>query len=316
MRYLFLALLFTQTALADPPSFWMRASPNKYEGLLALQEAQFAYRSQDFDQALTLAKIARAQAPSVEADYVYGLSLFRSSFTFGLVDTTCAEALTLLQGVQERSARLGDEPEMHLAIGLCAAVTGEYLLAIEENSLLAYYPNAKPEMQFLGFMNLGDSQMAAGHLDEAIAAYTEAYLRVPGEPYVSFAMAVACYRNHDLRAAMTALQRALAMDPLLETLEDTNIIFVPAEDKLFFLALGAAGNRELELAYSYLLEYLSIAPEGLYRGRAMEAISDVEAFSQQLTGEVSAAPLRRTPPLSKRATGGGIFLPKGQRPTP
>ena len=306
MRHLFLLiLLFTQTALANPPSFWARLGSTKGEGLLALQEAQHAYRRELFDEALAKAKVAREKAPSIEADYVYGLSLFHSSLKFNVVKPSCAEALTLLQSVQERSAVLGDEPEMHLAIGLCAAVIGEYTLAIEENSLLASHPNAKPVMTFLGFMNLGDSLMAVGDLDEAIDAYLEAYIRAPREPYVSFALAVACYRNDETKAAATAIQQALAMDPYLQTLtmapeqtpelEESGIIFVPEEDKLFFLAVALAANAETGAAHSYLGEYISRAPEGRYRSIAMEAFWDVEVFSQKLTGETTSLVLPITP---------------------
>jgi tetratricopeptide (TPR) repeat protein len=305
MRHLFLLiLLFNQTALANPPSFWAELGSTKGEGRLALQEAQYAYRSERFDEALEQAKVAREKAPSVEADYIYGLSLIHSRIRVNAVHPICAEALTLLQHVQERSAMLGDDPEIHLAIGLCAAVIGEYGLAIEENSLLAYHPNTKPVMSFLGFMNLGDSLMAVGDLDGAIDAYLEAYRRGPSEPYVSFALAVAYYRNCETKAAATAIRRALAMDPYHQTLKDNNIIFVPEEDKFFFWAVATAGNGETGAAHSYLGEYLSRAPEGQYRSRAMEAFWDVEAFSKKLTGETTSlffqvAPSSKLPAPSK-----------------
>jgi tetratricopeptide (TPR) repeat protein len=283
--FLVFFFLFISTANAGPPSFWQTvASPNQ-QGLLALQSAQYNYRRAFFDQAREQAQLARELAPSLEADFVYSMATFHAIFISRQFDThlACAEVMFLLDSVRERSLPLGQTLEAHLALGICAAVVGEYERSIEESTLYAYHPNATNLERAQGLINLGDAQMASQDLSGAIRSYSESARVFSSEPYVWFALAVAYYRNHEIQSATASIQKAISLDLYADSFDSAELLFVPEEEEFFYRAIAAAGRGDAGAAHSYLGEYLSLSPEGAYRQRAMEAFVDVDTFTTQMS---------------------------------
>ena len=125
--------------------------------------------------------------------------------------------------------------------------------------------------------NLGDAEMALGHLDEATREYELARAIVSthvGEeakdlPAIDLALAVAYDRAEDDARERVAVKRANAGNVLgVLTRSDSLIFFVPPEDRDYSMALAYEALGDRISALDRWHEYLAAAPSGAWSARA------------------------------------------------
>ncbi len=104
-------------------------------------------------------------------------------------------------------------------------------------------------------LNLAESEMRLGNLRDAVAGYEEALALTGKLPATAGAhqtaalavwgLAVALDRAREASRARAAASRALGLDPALAIIgQDKNVFFVPAYERLWYLALGASAQAE------------------------------------------------------------------------
>lgn len=104
-------------------------------------------------------------------------------------------------------------------------------------------------------LNLAESEMRLGNLRDAVAGYEDALVLTGKLPATSGAhqtaalavwgLAVALDRSGEGSRARAAATRALGLDPGLAIIsQDKNVFFVPAYERLWYLALGAGAQAE------------------------------------------------------------------------
>jgi tetratricopeptide (TPR) repeat protein len=129
----------------------------------------------------------------------------------------------------------------------------------------------------LAHWNLGDCEMALGHLDEATRQYEIARSSMAlltgadasDLPAIDLALAVAYDRAEDEARMRTAVRRANAGNVLaVLTRADSQIFFVPPEDREYSLALAYEGIGDRISALDRWKEYLAAAPSGTWSSRA------------------------------------------------
>ncbi len=116
--------------------------------------------------------------------------------------------------------------------------------------------------------NAAESEMALGHLSEAIRRYRRS---LGTAEYGSlewalgrWGLAVALDRDGQHAAASEGLKEALARDPTMEQLEDEGVFFEPAGDKLYYQALGYLVLGQEDDARSAWRRYLDVLPDARY----------------------------------------------------
>jgi tetratricopeptide (TPR) repeat protein len=125
--------------------------------------------------------------------------------------------------------------------------------------------------------NLGDAEMALGHLDQATREYELARTMVSSHigdevkdlPAIDLALAVAYDRAEDEARAGAAIKRANAGNVMgVLTRADSQIFFVPPEDRDYSLALAYEALGDRISALDRWHEYLAAAPSGAWSARA------------------------------------------------
>ena len=125
--------------------------------------------------------------------------------------------------------------------------------------------------------NLGDVELALGHLDDATREYETARAIVSSHvgdeardlPAIDLALAVAYDRAEDDARARAAIKRANAGNVMgVLTRADSLIFFVPPEDRDYSLALVYEALGDRISALDRWQEYLAAAPSGAWSARA------------------------------------------------
>jgi tetratricopeptide (TPR) repeat protein len=127
-------------------------------------------------------------------------------------------------------------------------------------------------------LRLGESYMALGRLDEALAALQQAVRMSPYDNRdMSFALAVAFDRDEDSAQSRDALTRALERDPRMGDLLRPSRVWIPAEDSHYYLGLGYLGGNDPPRALYHLRRYLAVAGGGMWAGRARAHLEAAQA---------------------------------------
>ena len=157
-------------------------------------------------------------------------------------------------------------------LALCRAQAGEYEGAIDGLRRILAGGITAADGDRAGYVHwhLGESYMALGRLDEALASLELAYRLLPYNANVSFALAVAHDRDEDATAARDALSRALEREPRVSSssLLASSRIWIPAEDQHYTLGLAYLGAGEAPRALYHLRRYLAATGEGMWTARA------------------------------------------------
>jgi tetratricopeptide (TPR) repeat protein len=123
---------------------------------------------------------------------------------------------------------------------------------VEERKAYEAYLARETDERFraTAVLNLAEVQMRLGHLDDAVAGYREALglAAAVAPPYgmkdailAIWGLAVALDRNGDPASSEEEGRRAARMDPDEQIVgRDPNVFFVPAYERLWYLALGRA----------------------------------------------------------------------------
>lgn len=156
-------------------------------------------------------------------------------------------------------------------LALCRAQAGDYEGAIDGlRRILA--AGAASDGDRAGFVHwrLGESYMALGRLDEALASLQQASRILPYSANIGFALAVAFDRDEDPASARDAMSRALEREPRVSSssLLAANRIWIPADDQHYYLGLAYLGAGEAPRALYHLRRYIAATREGMWTARA------------------------------------------------
>jgi tetratricopeptide (TPR) repeat protein len=165
-----------------------------------------------------------------------------------------------------------------LDLGIARARLGHYLeSALEYRRAIDLHEGLTVKHIGLAHWNLGDCEMALGHLDEATRQYeiarglmsTLSGADASDLPAIDLALGVAYDRAEDEARVRTAIRRANAGNVLaVLTRADSQIFFVPPEDREYSLALAYEGTGDRISALERWQEYLVAAPSGIWSSRA------------------------------------------------
>ena len=187
-----------------------------------------------------------------------------------------AEELQEWRAVRRLDDKL-DPGGVAMALGVCLARTGEYAAAAQEYRRAI---DARSDVTLgIAHWNLGDVEMALGHVEEALHQYQLALLAATSAgagtnlehdaPAIELALAVAHDRAGDEAQARIIARRAVARGALRVLGERVSqIFFVPPEDQPYTLALGNEVAGERVSALEQWTEYLQHAPNGPWLARA------------------------------------------------
>jgi tetratricopeptide (TPR) repeat protein len=174
------------------------------------------------------------------------------------------------------------------------------------------------------FVNLGESLMALGRLDDAEARYREALrLESPvagrledrhGLLLANYGLAVVLDRAGEAVAAREMMARALALDPRASQLEAArepggDVFFVPEGDVFYYLGLAFEVAERIDDAEAAFQEFGERLPKSPWLGRARAHIAALE-----LMGRGDARASRARPLL--HVTAAGTVSAKGPIPAP
>lgn len=156
-------------------------------------------------------------------------------------------------------------------LALCRAQAGDYEGAIDGlRRILAAGTASDGERAAFVHWHLGESYMALGRLDEALASLQLAYRLQPYNASVSFALAVAYDRDEEPTSARDAMSRALEREPRVSSssLLASSRIWIPADDQHYYLGLAYLGSGEAPRALYHLRRYIAATGEGMWTARA------------------------------------------------
>ncbi|HJZ87208.1 MAG TPA: tetratricopeptide repeat protein [Polyangia bacterium] len=186
-----------------------------------------------------------------------------------------AEALSEWRAVRALDQKL-DAGQVASGIGVCLAHLGEHAAAAQE------YRRALDAREGVSFAivhwNLGDVEMALGHVDEALRQYQLAAAAAAGAApdsalaqeaaVIDLALAVAYDRLEDDAKARAQARRAVSRNVLRVLATQSKIFFVPPEDRAYSVALAHEAAGERVSALEQWTEYLRAAPHGPWLARA------------------------------------------------
>lgn len=148
----------------------------------------------------------------------------------------------------------------------CEARAGAYEGAIEHLRRILGAGAEGPVA--LVHQRLGESYMALGRLEEAIAAFRQATRLAPYDAAHGFSLAVAYDRDGKSEESGDFMQRALARDRRLSSLSGTRHVWIPAADAHYYLGLAHLVAGEAPAALFHFRRYLETAGEGPWGARA------------------------------------------------
>ncbi|HEU5058486.1 MAG TPA: tetratricopeptide repeat protein, partial [Kofleriaceae bacterium] len=144
-------------------------------------------------------------------------------------------------------------------LALCRAQAGDYEGAIDGLRRILAGGSAGDSAAGYVHWHLGESYMALGRLDEALALLQQAYRLMPHSANVSFALAVAFDRDGEATRSRDALSRALEREPRVSTssLLSSSRIWIPVDDQHYYLGLAYLGAGEAPRALYHLRRYIA-----------------------------------------------------------
>jgi tetratricopeptide (TPR) repeat protein len=162
-------------------------------------------------------------------------------------------------------------------------------------------------------MNLAESEMSLGRLDEAILQYREA-ARIASESPLpsasatavlcSWGLSVALDRSGDAAQALAEAARANALDPGAQVLTGDSVFFAPAYERDWYMGLSAEATaqslpeaqreRYLVTAGAYFRSYVNNATAPGRHDRWVELAKKRAAKLEKLGMEATAARLKKS----------------------
>ncbi len=163
-----------------------------------------------------------------------------------------------------------------LAWAVCLARSGELVRASRELEALVARGARGAEL----FLNLGQVHMAAGRINDAIAAFDRAVdEQRSGDPVARWLLAAAYDRARRTGDAALAAEAATESDPGAARAASSPVPLVAPGDGFYLLALGARTRLDQprpEVAVVYLRKYLAAVPEAApWRARAQEHLAAI-----------------------------------------
>jgi tetratricopeptide (TPR) repeat protein len=173
---------------------------------------------------------------------------------------------------------------LYSKLGRFADSLAEYDRAIAAHALAGPYPEGRdplessPGRASLLYSNSAETLMALGRLPEAIARYRAALELTPSDiarlaSLPLWGLAIALDRDGQIDRARAAIRQALARDPKAADLDDGNVFFVPAGEKLYYQALAATETGDPAAAADFLRRYLDTNPRPRWAARARERLA-------------------------------------------
>jgi tetratricopeptide (TPR) repeat protein len=306
-----LIALWPALAPAEPPL------TSRAETLLfrAASERDPARRFSLADEAAALCERAIAERPKDPLPHVV---LARALSTSDLAHPEACRPGACERAAEElRRARVLDVSGLEAEriaseLGIVLSRLGQFAEAlVEYDRALRLVANERPTISFEDpsgraslYGNSGETLMALGRLEEAIARYRFAEAAAaPGElewQLAEWGLGLAYDRDEQLEKSRAAIERALDYDPTMAHLSDEGVFFEPAGDKRAYQALGheVAGDRELAIAA--WREFLATQPNGRWTRRArahLEALRRGPARPSEAPVLISFGELRSSPSL-------------------
>jgi tetratricopeptide (TPR) repeat protein len=189
----------------------------------------------------------------------------------------CAAELRVARALDERL-----EPGMvPVELGICLARGGHYRQAALEYRRAI---DAREGVQLaLVRWNLGDVEMALGHLEESLHQYELALAAVAqtgreaapdlNGSVIQLALAVALDRAEEDGRSRALAKRAHEAGVLRRLSDGEDIFFLPPEDRSYSVALALEAGGDTVGAVEHWNEYLAAAPRGPWSGRARQHLA-------------------------------------------
>jgi len=218
----------------------------------------------------------------------------------------CAADLAAADAYTQRD----DEPpkvmaELHRKLGLCQARAGKLGDAEKTLAEAVASGNAVPEM----WMRLGETRIAMGKLDEAIAALRSALdgSDPAAQPLIRFMLASAYDRARRPADALVEAAEGIKLDHQLAVLQSPAIPPITAGELDYMLGLAYSADKPRpEFVLAYFRRFVKMAPQSPWRKRAEDHIRDIKtaALPDSITRtgtatidlEVARASVRRAMP--------------------
>jgi len=166
-------------------------------------------------------------------------------------------------------------------LALCRAQAGDFEAAVDglRRILASGTGSGEPAKLALVHWRLGESYMALGRLDEALAALQQASRLDAWNVNISFALAVAFDRDEDPTSSRDAMSRALEREPRVSSgsLYAAGRAWIPPEDQSYTLGLAYLASNEAPRALYYLRRYIASTGEGMWTARARGHLEAAQA---------------------------------------
>ncbi|MGE0871981.1 MAG: hypothetical protein AB7P03_25710 [Kofleriaceae bacterium] len=165
-------------------------------------------------------------------------------------------------------------------LGLCLARAGrlsdaERVLADAAATETSYQPRSEL------LMRLGETRIAMGKLDEAIASLTAALeiTEAPMQPMIRWQLAAAYDRARRPAEAMTEARRAAEYDRNFSTLTAPTVAMIGDGEAEYLLGLAHAASEPArpEYALVYFRQFLKLAPNSPWRKRAEDHVRELRS---------------------------------------
>ncbi|MBI4508785.1 MAG: tetratricopeptide repeat protein [Deltaproteobacteria bacterium] len=264
---------------ASGRSFWARVShPHRARYLSLLEQGQQLVEARRFDEALKLLQ----EAVSLETKEPEGhYWLARALLGMDRWSECAEENLRILRLDPEFTPPVARP--LFFDIGVCLAMSGRIAESVPYYQSVLHAARATPsELSFLvmAHWNLGDSFHALGRLEEAIEEYRRGLALRPQHVMLHFALGVALDRDEQAQKAQDVIQAGLRLDTSmqvvsLDRMDSFPVLFLPAEDKEFYLGLVHKVAKRRTLARLYFRRYIERAREIPWARRAREHLSEL-----------------------------------------
>jgi len=167
-----------------------------------------------------------------------------------------------------------DYPDNEYAFkaGFCYALAARF-----EESLDEYrrYQPGEGRSPYVKYWNMGDTYMALGRLEDAIASYRQALALGDTEAMGHFALGVALDRDEQLQAARDEIGKGIQRDPSLNEMNSPSIFFVPAEERNYYLGFIQQERGMRALSIAHWRTFIAKQPAGPWTTRARDHLAEL-----------------------------------------